>query len=462
MGSFKKATKKRRQPKVAIIGPSGSGKTMWALTMARRIREQIAADRGVDLETLERPLHFDTEHGSGEDYAHLFEYDHAPIRPPYDPERLVRGLQVAEADGYPVVIIDSYSHFWMGEGGVREIVDASGSGKFSGWKVGTPKQNKGVNAMLAYPGAVIICMRAKTEYVVDASGAPKKVGVGPDQRPGIEYEPLVTIELDQEHRGTVGKSRLGAYLPVGQVVDPLGIEALVDTLYEWLRLGVEPEPPAADPTPASPQPGDADQPPLPTPTPAASTPTPEARPAADPFMARHDGENVAQRDLRLAYRVLNCEERRGAVAVDEKVSTAVVGKAVAKWKDEHEAGKAPWHVAGPAPAAASAPQTPAATDTTPAAPAAASGPSTPPSDPDEWGDGNPDATTATKAAFEAALGDLQELRPNAQWAVKLQGKSQELFDRDFDQLDDPQLARLVEEMKRLVLQLREKDRAAAA
>jgi hypothetical protein len=478
MGRFKKGTKKRRMPKLAIWGPSGSGKTWTALLLAKRMRELMAVEAGIDLDELERndlaadaienaggqaerlmelPLVIDTEHGAAEDYAHIFRFDHAPMRPPYNPDRLVKALAVAEEDGYPIVIVDSYSHFWNGTGGVLSVVDEKASGKFSGWKFGTPLQNKGIDAWMAYPGAVIICMRAKTEFAVGDGGKDvQKLGLGPEQRAGIDYEPLFTLALNQQHVAAVDKSRMGEYLPVGTRLERVE-ESLVDTLWDWLRLGVEPDPPAGDPPAATPQPGDADQAgqSLPTSSPApapGSTPSSGATPPS--ASALRDGyqppagAETKQRNERIAYRVLVLGHTKSAVAADEHVSSQVVRNAVKPWEGPHGRGEAPWHAA-PAPPAATQPLTP------PAEPPAASGPS---AASDDLGDFGADQSTA-KRRYDEVLVRCVELRPNADWPAALARQCTKLFGKaDPETLDDAERERLTEELTRLKLDLEEKDR----
>jgi hypothetical protein len=501
MGRFKRAAKKRRKLKLAMIGPSGSGKTMTSLMFALRLRELDAAELGVDLDTLELPLVVDTEHGSASDYADAYPFDHAPMRPPYDPDRLVNALAAAAEDGYGVVVIDSFTHFWAGEGGVREIVDASGSGKFSGWKVGTPKHNRVVNAVLAYPGHVIVCMRARTEYVVTPDGKPQKVGVGADQRPGVEYEFQVMFELDAPprdgdgvHRLTVGKSRLGALLPVGSsVANPTG--QAMDVIYEWLTSGAEdaPEPagPVAAPTP-EPTPAPAPAAPASAGQEPAPAPAPEPAPAGEPdatrslaWMTKTEGESVADRNRRIAWRVLDRGDARGAVAVDEKVSTDTVRKAVKAAEAEREAEA---RGDGPQDAGAGTPETPAEPPAPPAGPdvpveasQAPQAPAEAPSAANPLPSGAPVASTAetlsalkssvypkawtkdTVDGFYAVMVELDALsKPAGGWETLLDARAQEWYGRPLKDTTDEHGRNLVERLTTTKLALAERKAAEDA
>ena len=82
-------------------------------------------------------------------------------------------------------------------------------------------------------------MRAKTEYVMEtnASGKtmPKKIGLAPVQRDGLEYEFDICGDMDLENNLIISKSRCPGL--TGQVIHQPGKEfaALVN---QWLTTGV--------------------------------------------------------------------------------------------------------------------------------------------------------------------------------------------------------------------------------
>lgn len=195
---FKPAAREAVKARIALHGPAGSGKTYTALTIASHLADKVAA--------------IDTEHGRMKEHARRFKFNHfAPER--FDPRELTRLLAQAGAAGFGAVVIDSLSHYWMGTGGALEFVDAhekDRGGKFSaGWKEFRPIEQAMLDAILAYPGHVIVTMRVKTAYVVETVGSksvPRKVGLKPEQREGIEYEFGIVAELDRDHVMTVTKS----------------------------------------------------------------------------------------------------------------------------------------------------------------------------------------------------------------------------------------------------------------
>ena len=229
---FQKATKTAARARVALIGPSGSGKTYTALTIAREIGGKIAL--------------IDTEHGSASKYADEFDFDTAALDL-FDPRRYIEAIQAADQAGYDVLIIDSLSHAWSGVGGALELVDkararSQSNNSFTAWKDVTPLHNKLVETILASRCHVIATMRAKTEYVIEADSrgkqAPRKVGMAPVQRDGIEYEFDVVADLDLDHRFIVSKTRCKV-LDGGAIPFAEGVGSTIKT---WVSDGA-PVPP---------------------------------------------------------------------------------------------------------------------------------------------------------------------------------------------------------------------------
>ncbi len=186
---FKKATRQRARLRLALYGPAGSGKTYTALALAKELGDRIAV--------------IDTEHGSASKYAgRVAEFDVAELTD-FKPERYIAELK--EARDYPVVVIDSLSHAWMGKGGLLDQADAKG-GKFQAWRELTPQHHALIEAMLSFPGHLIVTMRSKTEYEVtkDQGG---KVSVERDSQTGRGPRPAVAC-LAERRRGSDASRRV--------------------------------------------------------------------------------------------------------------------------------------------------------------------------------------------------------------------------------------------------------------
>ena len=82
---------------------------------------------------------------------------------------------------------------------------------WAAWRDVSPKHNRMVDAMLSAPLHVLASMRVKTELVVEkydkGKTVPRKVGLQPVMREGIEYEFDVCADMDQKSTMVVTKSR---------------------------------------------------------------------------------------------------------------------------------------------------------------------------------------------------------------------------------------------------------------
>lgn len=229
---FKKAVKHEAKLRLAIAGPSGSGKTYTALRLATTL------SNGKPIAVL------DTEHGSASKYADLFSFDVLELEPPFHPDRYVKAIEAAAEAGYGVVILDSLSHAWNGDGGLLDIVDQIAkrlktTNTFAAWKDATPIQNRMIEALLSAPLHIIGTMRSKQDYAMEQDGKGRtivrKVGMAPIQRDGFEYEFDVFLDMDIDNNAIVAKTRCPEL--AGRVFAKPG-EDMANILLEW--LGGEP------------------------------------------------------------------------------------------------------------------------------------------------------------------------------------------------------------------------------
>jgi AAA domain-containing protein len=229
---FRKATKRDARLRLAIAGPSGSGKTFTLLKLATELGGPIAL--------------VDTERGSAEKYADLFEFDTLKLES-FSPDLMPPLIESAAAQGYKTLIIDSLSHFWTGTDGeldqVEKVRMRLRDNGFAAWREITPKHNRMIDAMLSAPLHILVSMRVKTEWIVDkdertGKSKPRKVGLQPVMRDGIEYEFDVCGEMDQENTLVITKSRCPKL--AGGVFPKPGRE-LAEILREWLSGAPPPE-----------------------------------------------------------------------------------------------------------------------------------------------------------------------------------------------------------------------------
>lgn len=229
---FTRASKKQSRLRLGFVGPSGSGKTFSAIKVAR----ELVGPNG-------RIAVIDTEHGSAAKYAGEFDFDVLELET-FAPTTYVDAIHAAEDAGYDVVVIDSLTHAWTGKEGALEQVDNAAArnrgNSYVAWRDVTPQHNALIDAMVGSKIHVIATMRAKTEYVLEDDGkgkkVPRKIGMAPVQRDGMEYEFDVVGDLDQDHKFIVTKTRCAAL--DNKVILKPGRE-LAETLRNWLTDGVE-------------------------------------------------------------------------------------------------------------------------------------------------------------------------------------------------------------------------------
>lgn len=125
---------------IGLWAESGGGKTLTALLLARG----IAAEPGeslTDPESLakidariayidtdgKRSTHYACAPGEAPSADHdspVFGFFHADFKPPFTPERMRAFIARAEERGFTVIITDSFSLVWEGEGGIKDIHEA--------------------------------------------------------------------------------------------------------------------------------------------------------------------------------------------------------------------------------------------------------------------------------------------------------------------------------------------------
>ena len=133
------AQKFQQYARVCLWGVPKAGKTHSALAIATTLAGK-SGKVGV----------ISSEYGSSALLARKFPHDIIDltvdetgnlVRDPFSPKRYEEAIRLFVEAGYPVIIIDSLSHAWEGQGGVLEFVDRAAGNKSTftdGWSEGTP------------------------------------------------------------------------------------------------------------------------------------------------------------------------------------------------------------------------------------------------------------------------------------------------------------------------------------
>ncbi len=232
--AFKKAERKQIKLRLALIGPSGAGKTYSALLIASGMAKKIAV--------------IDTENNRASLYVGLEgmpEFDVIPLEPPYTIDKYLEAINAAIEAKYDLLVIDSISHAWAGEGGLLEkkgALDIRGGNSYTNWAPVTKEHEKFKAALLHSPLHLMVTMRSKQDYVLEVNdkgkSAPRKVGLAPIQRDGMEYEFDMVLDLAMDHNASVSKTRMRDF--DGKIFTPG--KKTGESLLAWLNEGIIPQP----------------------------------------------------------------------------------------------------------------------------------------------------------------------------------------------------------------------------
>lgn len=182
---------------IGISGGSGSGKTYSSFLVARG----LAGGKPFAV--------IDTENGRALHYTDFFpDMRHTHLRPPFSPARYAEAIRDADAAGFPVIVVDSASHEYEGDGGVLRMQEEEFAklGGYDGVKMlswAKPKQEHKayVRQLLQTKAHVILNMRAedKIEMVDDPEKPGKKKVVAKASLIGAEgWIPIMEKRLPFE------------------------------------------------------------------------------------------------------------------------------------------------------------------------------------------------------------------------------------------------------------------------
>lgn len=227
---------------VAMMGASGSGKTFSSLLLAKGMIEELYPDLdNTSREFWNKIGVIDTEHNRSKIYAdmekhghYIGKFMHANIQPPFEPDAYIQALKTAKQHGIEVVIIDSTTHAWDW---IRAHQQELG-GRYQDWKEPDKIYQEFIKALTQTDLHIIATMRAKQKYALESSDTGKlsvvKLGEQPQQRDSFEYEFLLALSFNQNHKAYATKDNTPLFEPLG--------EFLVDTkhgrdLMAWLDKG---------------------------------------------------------------------------------------------------------------------------------------------------------------------------------------------------------------------------------
>ena len=166
---------------IGVAGGTGSGKTFSAM----RLASGISGDKPFAV--------IDTEAGRAKHYADQFKFDHGDLKPPFRPDSYAEAIKAADDAGYKVIVVDSVSHVWAGDGGVLdwqedELDRMAGDDwkkreacKMAAWIKPKMGHKAMVQKLLQIRATVILCFRA--EEKIEMVREDGKMKIVPKQGP---------------------------------------------------------------------------------------------------------------------------------------------------------------------------------------------------------------------------------------------------------------------------------------
>jgi hypothetical protein len=242
--TFRPAVREQIPLLLGLAGGTGAGKSFSAMELAKGIAGGA------------RFAVIDTENGRAKHYADVFEFDHAEIKAPFRPQTYVDALAAADEAGYPVVVVDSASHEWYGDGGCLdwhdELMGGNQSKNLSAWIEPKREHKKLVTRLLQLSAHVILCFRAepKVEAVKNEQGrleiVPKASLTGldgwiPIAEKNLPYELTASFLLMADRPGVPKPIKLPEQLkPLVSLEEPLTAKSGL-ALAEWAAGGAKPK-----------------------------------------------------------------------------------------------------------------------------------------------------------------------------------------------------------------------------
>jgi hypothetical protein len=226
--NLKVATRQKVKLRMSLASPTGFGKTYSALKIAHGITGDWAKIAVID-----------TENGSASLYSHLGPYNTLELQPKFMPDKYIDAIDVCEKAGMEVIIIDSVTHVWKGEGGLLEHQESLG-GRYQDWAKTTPMYHKFLNAILHSSCHVITTIRKKQAYAMVTEGNKTKVeklGMEDEIRNNYDYEMTIAFEIvNDKHMARASKDRTELFTGKPEFVIT---EETGKMIKKWCETGVD-------------------------------------------------------------------------------------------------------------------------------------------------------------------------------------------------------------------------------
>lgn len=204
--NIRKAERAGARIVVSLAGISGSGKTLTALLLAYGMTKGDGSKVGF----------LDTENRRGSLYACPDTYSKvksalgmskmpepfliADLEPPFSPKRYRDAILAFQEAGVEVLVIDSVSHEWEGQGGCEEIAHAQNP-RLPDWATAKREHKAFVNTLLQSNMHIIVCARAREKVKISREGnktVVESIGIQPITEKNFMFEMTASLLMWDE------------------------------------------------------------------------------------------------------------------------------------------------------------------------------------------------------------------------------------------------------------------------
>lgn len=227
---------------IGLWGKSGTGKTYSALLMARGMVGKSGTIAVID-----------TENGRSKFYSEVGgPWLHLDLQPPFTPEKYSAAFKFCEDQGANIIIVDSMSHVWEGQGGILDQADSAktkSGGDMQGlakWKIPKISHKKMMNNLVRSAIPVIFCLRAADKSKQVGSGQNMQIvdlGIQPIAEKNFVFEMTVGLHMTKDGAYDIATSKtipeaLRSVIPEGgRITSALGAK-----IAEWAGSGAALDP----------------------------------------------------------------------------------------------------------------------------------------------------------------------------------------------------------------------------
>lgn len=244
MFKVQKAKREKLKGSISILGASGSGKTLSALHIAYGI-VKTKYPKLSEGDVWAKVGLLDTEHKRSLIYegmefngVKIGQFAHIDFKAPFSPARYDQAVKMLIAEGCEVVVCDSISHAWEGQGGILDMQQQAG-GTFQAWNKIKPHIHGFIETLTQNDCHVITTMRTKQDYALETNELGKvnirKLGLKPIMKDDLEYEFQIVFQIDENHFAKTTKDNSTLFEGKSFKIE----HSVGEKIYQWLEEGID-------------------------------------------------------------------------------------------------------------------------------------------------------------------------------------------------------------------------------